>query len=192
MRIWSIIICAAFISGSAAPALAVDWRKAKASPSGKAVHTVYRQPQQLPAFEVFSGGKTKYVHGYRTDFPGGGTTIAQQYDVAEDGSQVLQFYRGMFESNRWQIATVTGDQIVARNPKLGYQCSVDIAPSASQPGYKTGYRINFGMYKPWGGGDDQASATAQNRSPVRATTTGVTQPTLQTTKPKTNGVQTFH
>lgn len=197
MRIWSIIICAAFICGSAGPALATDWTMAKQSPSGKATHTIYRAPQPLPTVELFNGARTKYIQGFRTDFPAGGTTVCYQYDVMEDASQVLNYYESMFKANQWRVGTVTADQIIARFPKQGYQCSVDISRKAATPGYKTGYRINFGMYKPWGADSQQETASAGTRT----TPTPYNRPggpiilPLQPTnanKPKSTGVQTFH
>lgn len=101
---------------------------------------ILSQPVELPDFSVFPGKNNAFKGGWQfTKLPGASAVILQ-FACKERPPVVLDWYRSLFESNKWTYANV-GESGIRATSRTGHKCEINLLSTRNDEGCR--YQVNF-------------------------------------------------
>jgi hypothetical protein len=136
--------CCIFAALSASSAFALPGKKVQPEVIGNGIERekpiILSQPIELPDFAVFPGKNTAFKGGWQFTKLPGASAVIMQFACKDKPQAVLDWYRGQFDANKWNLKS-TNESSIRATSRTGHMCDINLLSARS--GETCRYQINY-------------------------------------------------
>lgn len=140
----SAILLCLFTEQMLLPCAAIPGKKVAPEVIGAGVEKekpiILSQPIELPDFSIYPGRNNAFKGGWQfTKLPGASAVILQ-FACTDKAQTVLDWYRSLFDANKWTYKNV-GESRIRATSRTGHLCEINLLSARS--GESCRYQINY-------------------------------------------------